>query len=108
MGDIAAYEPGPARATGGAGACALLIGAGAPFVLSPGLRTFSMHDTNDFFKPLTRRSGMYPVVDGPVSIDCYIRAAVECYERLLLKEPSEHMNRWRAHAYVRRHNNGYI
>lgn len=37
-GDIAVYEAGPARPTGGCGAVAMLIGADAPLVLEPGLR----------------------------------------------------------------------
>lgn len=37
-GDIAVYEKGPARPTGGCGAVAMLIGPDAPLVLEPGLR----------------------------------------------------------------------
>lgn len=37
-GDIAVYEAGPARPTGGCGAVAMLIGPDAPLVLEPGLR----------------------------------------------------------------------
>lgn len=37
MGDIAVYAKGNARPTGGAGACALLIGPNAPLVFEPGL-----------------------------------------------------------------------
>jgi hydroxymethylglutaryl-CoA synthase len=37
MGDIAVYAKGNARPTGGAGACALLIGPNAPIVFEPGL-----------------------------------------------------------------------
>jgi hydroxymethylglutaryl-CoA synthase len=36
MGDIAVYAKGNARPTGGAGACALLIGPNAPIVFEPG------------------------------------------------------------------------
>lgn len=38
MGDIAVYAKGNARPTGGAGACALLIGPNAPLVFEPGLK----------------------------------------------------------------------
>jgi hydroxymethylglutaryl-CoA synthase len=37
MGDIAVYAKGNARPTGGAGACALLIGPNAPIVFEPGI-----------------------------------------------------------------------
>jgi len=36
MGDIAVYANGNARPTGGAGACALLIGPNAPVVFESG------------------------------------------------------------------------
>ena len=36
MGDIAVYAKGSARPTGGAGACALLIGPNAPVVFESG------------------------------------------------------------------------
>lgn len=36
MADIAAYPPGPARCTGGAGAVALLLGPNAPLVFDRG------------------------------------------------------------------------
>ncbi len=37
MGDIAVYAKGNARPTGGAGACALLIGPNAPIVFESGM-----------------------------------------------------------------------
>ena len=37
MGDIAVYGKGNARPTGGAGACALLIGPNAPVVFESGM-----------------------------------------------------------------------
>jgi hypothetical protein len=39
MGDIAVYGKGNARPTGGAGACALLIGPNAPVVFESGIST---------------------------------------------------------------------
>lgn len=46
MGDIAVYAKGNARPTGGAGACALLIGPNAPLVFEPGMHIFEwlFHD----------------------------------------------------------------
>ena len=50
-GDIAVYEAGPARPTGGCGAVAMLVGPDAPLVLEPGLRyvRFSPFLTLDVF-----------------------------------------------------------
>ena len=50
-GDIAVYEPGPARPTGGAGIVAMLIGPNAPLVVEGGVRGSHMEDVYDFYKP---------------------------------------------------------
>ena len=53
MGDIAVYSKGNARPTGGAGACALLIGPNAPVVFESGtsftLLLFFLKDQHDLF-----------------------------------------------------------
>lgn len=49
--DIAVYEEGPARPTGGAGAVAMLIGPNAALVLEPGLRATHSQHVYDFYKP---------------------------------------------------------
>lgn len=77
-GDIAVYAKGNARPTGGAGAVAMLIGPHAPVVLERGLRSTYMANVYDFYKPdLTSE---YPMVDGPLSIKCYLLALDECYK----------------------------
>lgn len=77
-GDIAVYASGNARPTGGCGAVAMLIGPDAPLVLERGLRATYMANVYDFYKPdLTSE---YPVVDGPLSIRCYLTALDNCYE----------------------------
>ena len=43
MGDIAVYGKGTARPTGGAGACALLIGPNAPVVFESGISGKEIH-----------------------------------------------------------------
>eukprot|EP01036_Dinobryon_divergens_P040684 gene40684-53818_t len=50
-GDIAVYEAGPARPTGGCGAVAMLLGPNAPLVLEPGIRSTHCLDIYDFYKP---------------------------------------------------------
>lgn len=78
-GDIAVYEAGPARPTGGCGACALLIGANAPIVFDQGVRGIHMENVYDFYKP--KLDSEYPSVDGRLSNNCYLRAVDKCYER---------------------------
>eukprot|EP01116_Phalansterium_solitarium_P016313 TRINITY_DN3776_c0_g2_i1.p1 TRINITY_DN3776_c0_g2~~TRINITY_DN3776_c0_g2_i1.p1 ORF type:complete len:472 (+),score=115.19 TRINITY_DN3776_c0_g2_i1:68-1483(+) len=78
-GDVAVYEPGPARPSGGVGAVAMLIGPDAPLSLEPGLRTTYMEHAYDFWKPDS--SVETPLVDGKLSISCYLRALDFCYGR---------------------------
>jgi len=76
-GDIAIYAEGPARPTGGVGACALLIGPNAPIVMDLGIRGTHMENVYDFYKP--NLDSEYPIVDGKLSADCYLRAVDRCY-----------------------------
>jgi len=76
-GDIAVYEPGPARPTGGAGVVALLIGPKAPLVFENKLRHSHFEDAYDFYKP--ELNCEYPYVDGHLSNECYLRAVDFCY-----------------------------
>jgi hydroxymethylglutaryl-CoA synthase len=76
-GDIAVYEPGPARPTGGAGVVAMLIGPEAPIAFERRVRSTYMEHAYDFYKP--NLSSEYPVVDGHLSIGCYLRALDSCY-----------------------------
>lgn len=77
-GDIAVYAEGSARPTGGAGAVAMLVGPEAPLVIDRGLRSSYMQHAYDFYKPdLTSE---YPVVDGKLSIQCYLNALDNCYQ----------------------------
>lgn len=76
--DIAVYARGSARPTGGAGAVAMIIGPNAPLVFDRGLRGFFCKHAYDFYKPdLTSE---YPVVDGKLSVQCYLEALDKCYQ----------------------------
>lgn len=77
-GDIAVYAKGSARPTGGAGAVAMLIGPHAPLVFDRGVRATYMRHAYDFYKP--DLSSEYPVVDGKLSIQCYVGALDQCYQ----------------------------
>lgn len=79
-GDIALYEKGPARPTGGAGVVAMLIGRDAPLVIESGIRGNHMEHAYDFYKPVVLHSE-YPVVDGQLSIKCYLKSLDTCYAR---------------------------
>ncbi|XP_053448242.1 hydroxymethylglutaryl-CoA synthase, mitochondrial [Nycticebus coucang] len=76
-GDIAVYPNGNARPTGGAGAVAMLLGPNAPLALEQGLRGTHMENVYDFYKP--NLASEYPLVDGKLSIQCYLRALDRCY-----------------------------
>lgn len=76
-GDIAIYDKGAARPTGGAGAIALLIGPDAPIVFDSQRGSFMEH-AYDFYKP--DFTSEYPVVDGHFSLSCYVKAVDHCYK----------------------------
>ncbi|XP_034296718.1 hydroxymethylglutaryl-CoA synthase, cytoplasmic isoform X1 [Pantherophis guttatus] len=76
-GDIAVYATGNARPTGGAGAVAMLVGPNAPLIFERGLRGTHMQHAYDFYKP--DMVSEYPVVDGKLSIQCYLNALDRCY-----------------------------
>lgn len=78
-GDIAVYEAGPARPTGGAAAVAMLIGPGASLVFERGCTATHMEHAYDFYKPFA--ASEYPLVDGKLSIDLYLSSLAVCYER---------------------------
>ncbi|XBW37961.1 hypothetical protein QEN19_003546 [Hanseniaspora menglaensis] len=76
-GDIAIYEKGAARPTGGAGTVAMLIGANAPIVFDH-VRGNYMENAYDFYKP--DFTSEYPVVDGHYSLSCYVKALDFAYK----------------------------
>nr|XP_033787757.1 hydroxymethylglutaryl-CoA synthase, cytoplasmic isoform X2 [Geotrypetes seraphini]XP_033787766.1 hydroxymethylglutaryl-CoA synthase, cytoplasmic isoform X2 [Geotrypetes seraphini]XP_033787776.1 hydroxymethylglutaryl-CoA synthase, cytoplasmic isoform X2 [Geotrypetes seraphini] len=76
-GDIAVYATSSARPTGGAGAVAMLVGSNATLIFDRGLRATHMQHAYDFYKP--NMSSEYPVVDGKLSIRCYLSALDHCY-----------------------------
>lgn len=77
--DIAVYDSGPARCTGGAGAIAFLIGPDAPLVLEDELMGRCVNDVYDFYKPIGGSCSEYPAVDGHLSVRTYLNALDECY-----------------------------
>ncbi|KAL9112158.1 MAG: hypothetical protein Q9227_003535 [Pyrenula ochraceoflavens] len=83
-GDIALYQKGNARPTGGAGCVAMLIGPDAPLVFEPGMRGTYIRHAYDFYKP--DLASEYPVVDGQMSLQCYTEAVDACYRAYNARE----------------------
>ena len=81
MADVSVYPRGPARPTSGAGAVALLLGPNAPLVFERGLQASYVTNAYDFYKP----NGLYPMVDGSMSVYCYLEALDKVYERFSAK-----------------------
>lgn len=77
-GDIALYQKGNARPTGGAGCVSMLIGPDAPLVFEPGMRGSYMKHVYDFYK--ADLTSEYPIVDGHFSLKCYTEAVDACYK----------------------------
>jgi len=76
--DIAIYAEGNARPTGGCAAVVMLVGPDAPLVIESQVRGTHIEHTWDFYKP--RLDVEYPVVDGQLSIQCYLKALDHCYD----------------------------
>ncbi|CAI4231342.1 unnamed protein product [Auanema sp. JU1783] len=97
LSDIAVYEEGSARCTGGVGAIAVLITPEAPIAFERGLRGIHMTYNWDFYKPICKKVTEYPLVDGHKSLKCYMDALDNSYssykrkaQRLCGIEPSVH------------------
>ena len=86
-GDIALYETGNARPSGGAGCVAMLVGPDAALALEPGLRGSYVRHVYDFYKP--NSSVEYPYVDGNLSLSCYTEALDACYKAYLERSQAE-------------------
>jgi hydroxymethylglutaryl-CoA synthase len=79
MTDYAVYPEGAARATGGAGAVALLIAPKAAITLEP-VRSSFMDDVYDLYKPDLRSD--YPVFDREEVTNTYLDCLSNCYKLL--------------------------
>lgn len=82
MTDIAVYEDGSSRSTGGAGSIALLIAPDAPLILEP-IRSSHMFHEYDFYKP--QMDSEYPTVNGASSVRSYLTSVTSCYKGLKSK-----------------------
>ncbi len=92
--DIALYEQGdPGEPTQGAGAVAFVVDQ--PEIAQVGLDTHAWSEPAfDFYRPVGES---YPTVDGKLSLECYKKAAVECFNALADgRNPAEVMERFSA------------
>ncbi len=92
--DIALYEQGdPGEPTQGAGAVAFVVDQ--PEIAQVGLDTHAWSEPAfDFYRPVGE---CYPTVDGKLSLECYKKAAVECFNALADgRNPAEVMERFSA------------
>lgn len=55
----------------------MLIGPNAPLVITRGAKATYMSHAYDFYKP--NLESEYPIVDGKLSITCYLKAVDKCY-----------------------------
>ncbi|CCD27212.1 hydroxymethylglutaryl-CoA synthase NDAI_0K00230 [Naumovozyma dairenensis CBS 421] len=85
-GDIAIYDKGAARPTGGAGVVAMWIGPNAPIVFDS-VRGSYMEHAYDFYKP--DFTSEYPYVDGHFSLTCYVKALDQVYKNYSRKAISK-------------------
>ncbi|MDA8018496.1 MAG: hydroxymethylglutaryl-CoA synthase [Thermoanaerobaculia bacterium] len=76
--DVALYEPGdPGEPTQGAGAVAFVVDV--PTIASIDVHSHAWSEPEfDFWRPVGQD---FPSVDGPLSLDCYKRAAERCFRR---------------------------
>jgi len=79
--DVAVYTEAAARATGGAGAVAMLVGADAPLPLQRSTVASHSQDVYDWFKP----KGPIPQVNGKLSVSTYLSSLQHCHRRLQAK-----------------------
>lgn len=91
MADSAVYSEGSARPTGGAGAIAIAVGPDAPLIFDRGMRVSCMRHTYDFYKPVHLHSE-FPIVDGQLSIKCYLNALDSCYQKYTEKFNKQYPN----------------
>ena len=84
--DVALYEPGdPGEPTQGAGAVAFVVDR--PEIAHVETISYPWSEPEmDFYRPV---GDSFPTVDGKLSLDCYRRAAEECFRALIGGEDPE-------------------
>lgn len=96
-GDIAQYAVNdPGEPTQGAGAVAMIIDEPLIASIDPTTHTWS-EPAFDFWHP---NNVPYPIVDGPFSLECYQRGAMNCFRQLIGdNDPEEVLNQFALHCF---------
>jgi hydroxymethylglutaryl-CoA synthase len=81
--DITIYDRGRPRSLSGAAAVAILMGAHAPLIVEPGLRTNFAAHVYDLFKPIP--DSQYPVSFPELRDEWYFRSMEDCYKKFCRK-----------------------
>ena len=68
----------------------MLVGPNGAVVFEPRLRAIHMANVYDFYKP--NLSSEYSIVDGQVSIMCYLRALDRCFQLYTEKASKQSVN----------------
>jgi hydroxymethylglutaryl-CoA synthase len=84
----------PIPSTGPLSSPTLAAGPDAPLALERGLSATHMSHAYDFYKP----SGLYPAVDGPLSVYCYLSTMDACLARYAAKFEKQHGRPFSAEA----------
>ena len=79
MSDIAIYSKLSAKPTSGAGSVALIIGPNPSIVIEP-IRSSHFMNAYDFYKP--ELANDFPIVNGKLSTDLYIKSLIVSWKRL--------------------------
>ncbi len=96
--DVALYAEGdPGEPTQGAGAVAMIVEDGLVASIARASYPYS-EPAFDFWRPV---GCAFPLVEGPLSLDCYQRATAACYEQLLAgeAEPFARLMAYGAHCF---------
>lgn len=78
--DVALYEPGdPGEPTQGAGAVAMIVDDARVARVAPASYPYS-EPAFDFWRPVGHA---FPLVEGALSLDCYMRATESCFREMI-------------------------
>jgi hydroxymethylglutaryl-CoA synthase len=87
-GDIATYKNRNERPTGGCGVIAMICSKNAKITISNQM-SHHMENTWDFYKPYRDKES--PIVNGKLSIECYLNCLNKTYQKLVDRMISHHM-----------------
>jgi NADP-dependent 3-hydroxy-3-methylglutaryl-CoA reductase len=78
-GDIAVYKNDNEKCTGGSGVIGMILSKKPKIIIDPKSICMDFKNRWDFYKPLKEKE--YPIVNGQLSIQCYIDGLINCYKK---------------------------